>query len=86
MILLNVFGFLRTLLILLTIYFIFKLVMRIILPYILKSYIEKKQREMYGQQPPSQKKEGEVTIDYVPEKNKKGDSDKGEYVNYEEIK
>ena len=32
------------------------------------------------------KKEGEVTIDYVPPKpNREGDSD-GEYVDYEEVK
>jgi hypothetical protein len=33
----------------------------------------------------SQKKEGNVTIDYIPKKKKRNDDD-GEYVDYEEIK
>ena len=77
---------LKTIVILLAIYFIFKIVVRVIFPYVLKSYVEKKQREMFDQQQPPQKKEGEVTIEYAPEKKKKGDNDEGEYVNYEEIK
>ena len=86
MILLSISGFLKTILILLTIYFIFKIFIRIVFPLILKSYIEKKQRDLFNQHQPPEKKEGEITIDYVPGKNKKGDNDEGEYVNYEEIK
>ena len=33
----------------------------------------------------SSKKEGEVTIDYLPESDKKVQKDKGKYVDYEEV-
>ena len=32
------------------------------------------------------KKEGEVTIDYAPKKEKNIDKDNGDYVDYEEVK
>lgn len=32
------------------------------------------------------RKEGEVTIDFAPRKNKKVDKENGEYIDYEEVK
>ncbi len=75
-------GLLRTILILLAIYFLFKLVVRILLPYILKTYIQKKQNEFQQRhQDINKKPEGEITIE-----TRKGKDDKGDYADYEEIK
>jgi hypothetical protein len=79
----------RTILILLVIYFLFKVIARVILPMLVKNFVEKKSREFqerFNQQPP--KPEGEITIetkDKKKSKNKK-DDDEGKYVDYEEIK
>jgi hypothetical protein len=81
-------GLLRTILILLVIYFLFKLVARVILPLLLKNYVEKKHREFqdrFGQHQQKVKKEGEITIEKKSTKGK-GKDDEGEYVDYEEIK
>ncbi|MDQ3191462.1 MAG: DUF4834 domain-containing protein [Bacteroidota bacterium] len=78
-------GFIKTIIILLAIYFLFKLVVRGLLPYLLKTYIQKKQQEFQqGQQNVNRKPEGEITIEYNKEKKKKGDD--GDFVDYEEIK
>jgi hypothetical protein len=84
-------GLLRTILILLAIYFLFRFIMRVILPLLLKNYIEKKQKEFFGQhqqQHFDKKEEGKITVKKTPSsKGKKShDDDEGEYVDYEEIK
>lgn len=83
-------GVLRIILIILLIYYGIKILSRIFAPYLIK-YVSKKAAERFGgqfeqnqQQKPEQHKEGEVSIDKVPEtptSNKKV----GEYVDYEEI-
>ncbi|GGG45616.1 DUF4834 family protein [Bizionia arctica] len=83
-------GVLRVILIILLIYYGFKILSRIFAPLLLK-YVAKKAEERFGgqfgqnQQPKKeQTTEGEVTIDKAPERtssNKKV----GEYVDYEEI-
>jgi hypothetical protein len=39
-----------------------------------------------AQPPPSSRKPGETTVDYIPPKKKTPGHDEGEYVDYEEIK
>lgn len=84
-------GLMRTILIILLIYYGLKILSRIFAPYILK-YLSKKVEKRFGEQFGEQfnnqqyksQKEGEVTIDKMPnqtQSNKKV----GEYVDYEEI-
>lgn len=83
---------LRVLLIVLLIYFGFKLIIRwfgpIILRYFLKK-VGKKFEQKFGQANPmagqQQRKQGEVTIDKKPKNKRKSKNDVGEYIDYEEI-
>ena len=89
MILLSIIGFARTVLILIGIYFIFKIVARFLLPILLKKMVERAAHNMANQQNFSKermRKEGEINVDYVPKKGKKMDDSDGEYVDYVEIK
>ena len=85
----SVTGFVRTLLIILLVYFGIKILSRLFAPVLFK-YVSKKAEKRFGQQfgdfqnnkPPV--KEGETTIDKMP-KTKSSNKDVGEYVDYEEI-
>ncbi|AXP82410.1 hypothetical protein CJ739_3348 [Mariniflexile rhizosphaerae] len=88
----SVTGFVRTLLIILLIYYGIKILSRLFAPLLLK-YIAKKAEQKFGDQfgqfqqrsqQQQQKKEGEVTIDKMPNA-KSSNKDVGEYVDYEEI-
>ncbi|MDO7171326.1 DUF4834 family protein [Mariniflexile sp. AS56] len=85
----SVTGFIRTILIIILIYYGLKVLSRLFAPLLLK-YIAKKAEQKFGgqfQQRPQQqptKKEGEVSIDKVPNV-KTSNKDVGEYVDYEEI-
>lgn len=78
-------GFLRTLIIILLIYYIWKIVFRyIILPLLQKnSYAAENQQ---SHQRKARKREGKTTIDFATGKKKIIGKDKGEYVDYEEYK
>jgi len=84
-------GLLRTILIILLIYYGLKIISRIFAPVIIK-YFAKKASERFGgqfnnhqnQYKKAQRKEGEVTIDKMPNR-KTTNKDVGEYVDYEEI-
>lgn len=85
-------GFIRTILIILLIYYGLKILSRLFAPLLLK-YIAKKAEEKFGGQfgqfqqqtrQETHKKEGEVTIDKMPNR-KTSNKDVGEYVDYEEI-
>lgn len=83
-------GILKTILIILLIYFGFKLFIKWFGPMILKYFlgkIGKKFQEQFNQSPPtsSKKKEGEVVIEKKPGKGGKSNKDVGEYIDYEEI-
>ena len=86
----SVTGFVRTILILLAIYFGLKIVTRLLSPFLMR-YVAKKAEQKFGQpfgnyQSPKEKnrKEGEVSIDKMPNQ-KSSNKDVGEYVDYEEI-
>lgn len=84
-------GFLRTILIILLVYYGIKILTRLFAPYLLR-YMSKKMQEKYGSQFQRQQqtenpkqKEGETVIDKVPQQHKTSDKSVGEYVDYEEI-
>ena len=84
-------GFIRTILIILLIYYGIKVVTRLFAPYLMR-YVSKKAGQRFEQQfghyqrpPESSAKEGEVTIDSTPEKTKPSNNNAGEYVDFEEI-
>lgn len=74
---------LRTILIILIVYYLIRLFMRYVLPFIARYFIRKSMSAQ--QREPRVKKEGEVHIEYSPE-HKNSLDDVGEYVDYEEIK
>lgn len=86
-------GFLRTILIILLVYYGFKILMRIFGPYLLR-YMSKKVQQRFGEQfqyqqqqqtPNNKQKEGETVIDKMPNTNKTSNKNVGEYIDYEEI-
>ncbi len=84
-------GFLRTILIILLVWYGVKILLRFFSPYLVK-YMSKKMQERFGQQfPPNQQndrnrpKEGETVIDKMPHQQKTSDKKVGEYIDYEEI-
>ncbi len=88
-ILLYLVGFIRTLIVILAIYFIIKIFTRYILPLILENKIRQMQKNMNErnrQQNKSGKHEGEVTIDYGSQQsNNNKKHNEGEYVDFEEV-
>jgi hypothetical protein len=82
----SIIGFLRTVLIFILVYTIFKYVMRLLAPFIVKSIAKKAEAHFRNQsapKPPTQK-EGEISIDKTPN-SKTSNNDVGEYVDYEEV-
>ncbi|MEZ4797761.1 MAG: DUF4834 family protein [Flavobacteriaceae bacterium] len=83
-------GFVRTILIILLIWYGLKIVTRLLAPYLVR-YVSKKAEQRFGQQfrtqqrPSTKQKEGEISIDKMPNQNTSGNKDLGEYVDYEEI-
>ena len=85
-------GVFRLILIVLVIYYAFSILIRYVMPLIMRKYVndfqkrftEENQRQ---QQEMNNKKEGEVSIKFVDkDKNNSTHPDDGEYVDYEEIK
>lgn len=85
-------GLLRIILIIGSIYLLVKLVTRVILPFIVRKFSEKMNREMqrrvdemYSHQ--QYKKEGETTVvNPDAKKKKRRDDDEGDFVEFEEVK
>jgi hypothetical protein len=83
-------GFLRILLILILLYYLVRIIMRYLVPLLFGSYVNRKMNDFSDpfsrhQKTSERKKEGEVTVDYKPPEDKKR-KDRGEYIDYEEIK
>ncbi|MEJ2113384.1 MAG: DUF4834 family protein [Flavobacteriaceae bacterium] len=81
-------GLFRMILIILLIYFGVKILARLFAPFLIK-YVAKKTEQKFGDQFKSyqkeeKQKEGEISIDKIPE-TKQSNKDVGEYVDYEEI-
>ena len=85
------FGLLKTLFYIYIGFHLFRLISRILVPYILNFFVKKAQRsfqQQFGQQKHQslRKKEGEVSVDHSPKKKQKPtNSSVGEYVDFEEI-
>lgn len=88
-------GLLRTILIILLVYFGFKILARLFAPLLIR-FVAKKAEQKFGEQfggfknPNQQRqeqkqKEGETVIDKMPNQNKKSNDKVGEYVDYEEV-
>jgi len=68
---------------------VIRLLIRLIFPVMLKNAFGNMQQQATAnpQQPRSTKPEGSISIEYMPEKEKRGNADKlGDFVEYEEIK
>ena len=88
-------GLLRFILILIIIYYAFKLIVRYVLPWLAKRGIKNFQKRFYEQNPhldpdPKKEKEGEIKVkrngNSGETHQKHKDNDFGEYIDYEEIK
>jgi len=78
-------GFLKTLLIIILFYTVFKYLLRLLAPFFLRSIARKMERQFnQNEQPFNAQKEGEVSIDKMPHKET-SNKDVGEYIDYEEI-
>lgn len=80
-------GLLRTLFVILLIYYALKIVSRYILPIVLKKAVSKVQKNRDKQYAPKQDntKEGETTVDFTPDTTSKT-ANVGEYIEFEEVK
>ena len=80
-------GLLRTLLIIILVYYAFKFLARLFAPYLVKKAADSMQRraEAYQQAQTNTVKEGETIIDRKPTKQNTSNTNVGEYVDFEEI-
>lgn len=82
-------GILRTILIIMLVYYVLKLIGRYVFPIFFKKMVknfEKKVKEQQGfQQPVDKTKVGETTIDKKPLQTKESNKNVGEYVDYEDV-
>jgi ABC-type bacteriocin/lantibiotic exporter with double-glycine peptidase domain len=82
-------GLLKTLFFILLLYYVFKFLLKLLAPFLVKKVadtMQKKAEEQFGnQQPKSSVKEGETTIDKAPKANQQSKNSAGEYVDFEEI-
>jgi len=88
-------GLLRTILIILLVWFGLKILARLFAPYLIK-FVAKKAEERFGQQfggfqnqsqqrNEQKRRTGETVIDKMPERHKSSNDEVGEYIDYEEI-
>lgn len=81
-------GVLKTVLIVLLVYFGFKIFIRFFGPMILKYFMKKvgsQFQQQFNQATKAQKEEGEVSIDKKTAANRESNKKVGEYIDYEEI-
>jgi hypothetical protein len=85
-ILLYAVNFIRTLIILVIIYFAIRLIRRYVLPLLIDQGIKNMQQKMQEQQRRQQPRrpQGDVTIEYE-QKNNKTNQNQGDYVDFEEV-
>jgi hypothetical protein len=85
-------GVLKTVLIVLLVYFGLKILIRFFGPILLKYFMrkmgqkfEQKFNQQFGGTPPPQDKSGKVSIDKKPKTSGQSNKNVGEYIDYEEI-
>jgi len=84
-------GVLKTIFFLLTFYYLFKFIGRLVLPYVMKKGFEKMQQQQNGAgsfQEKARQEEGKVTIKRNAQKKNSEtvSTNDGEYIDYEEVK
>ncbi len=86
-------GIIRTIFIIILVYYGLKFLMRLLAPYLVKKMAENMSQRFnqqfqnqYRQQEEFRKREGEVTVESKPQKDRNHQTDEGEYVDYEEVK
>jgi len=86
----SVTGFVKTIFIILLVWYGVKILSRLFAPFLVR-YVAKKAEQKFGhgynkpQKNESKVKEGETSIDKMPQKNASSKKNVGEYVDYEEI-
>jgi hypothetical protein len=78
-------GFLRTIFIIVLIYYILKFIGRLLAPFAIKK-ISERMNQNFHQREENTKPEGEITVNNQNNKKNVIDDDEGEYISYEEIK
>ena len=88
LIILFLINFLRTLFIIIIIYYGIKFISRYVLPMLVDKGIKNMQQKMQNQQNQNQRSTrppGEVTIEYKNNTTKKSTQTKGDYIDFEEV-
>ncbi|WP_040278535.1 DUF4834 family protein [Psychroserpens damuponensis] len=87
----SLYGFVRTILIILLVWYAIKILSRFFAPYLMRYMSKKMQQKFEGQfgqqqqrQQPKQR-EGETVIDKMPNRNSGSNKKVGEYIDYEEV-
>jgi sortase (surface protein transpeptidase) len=82
-------GFFRTLVVIIVVLWVFRIIGRYVMPLVMKGFVNKMQQKMQdqmNQQQRPQRNEGDVTVEFDGKKKKKSaGSEKGEYVDFEEV-
>ena len=82
-------NLMRTILIIVLIYYILKFLTKLFAPYLMKKMVHKMQEKAQAQQRNHQHKpnvnEGDTMIDKKPKKSNQSNNSVGEYVDYEEV-
>lgn len=81
-------NFLKTVFIIIVIYYGFKFLARYLFPMLLDKGIKNMQNKMYEQQRETQRRQrspGDVTIEYNNQNGTKKSANRGEYVDFEEV-
>lgn len=81
----------RLIIIFVVVYYVLRFISRYIIPFAVNSYLKKNlgdlsQYEQYRKDKMTPRPEGEVTIKYQTDKDKKIIKDKGDYIDFEEVK
>lgn len=81
-------GIIKFLIIAIIVLWVIRLLLRMIFPMVIKNAFNNMQNQAAGQQQRQRRPEGTISIDYMPQKEKKkGNADKlGDFVDYEEVK
>ena len=80
-------NFLRTVLVIILVYYVLKFLVKLFAPYLLKKAVDKvqqKAQQQYNQQEPIVD-EGKTIVDKKPQSTKESNNSVGEYVDFEEI-
>jgi Protein trafficking PGA2. len=79
-------AFIKFIIIAVGIYYLLKLIIRAMFPFLVQKTFDKMQKEANRQQQEQQKREGEVTIDRnQTKKSNQNKKDVGDYVDFEEV-